>query len=463
MLVLSLFLVSGAAVTTPFGNKCPGDEARPFDDSPPGLLDNRTFWRISSGPPVSVPAGLVGTSGNAYWYLEDELARAGLNYTSETMNETMNTFESWILPRLHAAFGFEPLPPNDVDGDPRSTILVTAYESYFDYRNEEPATQEPISNEREMIYVRYESDPAVLLNVIAHEFTHLIQWNYDPLEAAWVTEGLAQVAQRVVGYDTTTPPFYLENTTVGLMSGVFHYLASYGAWELFVQYQADHYGGWNFTRALTQNPLVGTAGVESTLNELGYPIEFRSLFRDWMVANLVNNETSDGARWRYANFTGRATPTVRINRLPWTGRFPTENGGIWYMEIAANETHGTIRIDVSGAGPDSLLAMFIVQAGDTVLVIDAEAAGPANVTASVDSVPVGARLTLAVAYLNETGYSEVDLVILADRVPQVLRPDLPLVYLVSTGLLLAAATVLVVVAYRKRKGGSRRNDEAPET
>ena len=61
------------------------------------------------------------------------------------------------------------------------------------------------SNEREMIYInsrmlRYGLD--VVLQAIAHEFTHLVQWNYNwnySPDNIWFTEGMAMYGTYMVG------------------------------------------------------------------------------------------------------------------------------------------------------------------------------------------------------------------------------------------------------------------------
>ncbi|MFQ6097091.1 MAG: hypothetical protein ACE5O2_05130 [Armatimonadota bacterium] len=116
-----------------------------------------------------------------------------------------------IYNRDREAFGSEWNP--GIDGDDRITILIYDIPSpvdtecgqlgvggFFNESDEQLQADLPAgekSNEREMIYVNKLLcemldflDPT-LFYVLAHEFQHMIQWNYDPDEELWINEGIA--------------------------------------------------------------------------------------------------------------------------------------------------------------------------------------------------------------------------------------------------------------------------------
>src|SRR3990172_5429000 len=183
-LVMILFL-SVAWVLKP-------DLTRPMlaDDPIPGVMlyENQTFWTLSpwDGSTIKTDSILLWVSATAYWYIERNLTESGSNFTADEMAYIGGRFDDVVVPRVHAAFGFEPRPPQDVDGDARITVLITPALSIFMPRNEYPSPSEPYSNAKEMIYVRFDRNFGRFLGSVAHEFTHLVEWNYDSSEDAWI-------------------------------------------------------------------------------------------------------------------------------------------------------------------------------------------------------------------------------------------------------------------------------------
>lgn len=217
---------------------------------------------------------------------------------------------------------------------------------------------------------------------------------------------MAQEALHVVGYGDSTLDDYLQDTTVGLFSWTSRGRASYGAWELFIHYLAERFGGWRLTRTLTQNPLEGIEGIESTLDALGYEADFGTLFRDWGIANHLDDPTVAGGEYGYANITASARIT---GTLPGDGspvNVSVDNGGIAYLSIPAGVPLLQITLEVNGlAGPlpsDFLVGVLIVRENDTVRLVDLERrTSTLVVNATADEGDSGA--TLMVGYANKSG------------------------------------------------------------
>ncbi len=243
-------------------------------------LDNDTVY--------TVEATLKHVSVHAYWYVDDSLV-----LSEEDIRRAAEVFEAEIHPIVTGYFGDIWNP--GVDNDPRLTILHTPLEGvagYYGSADEYPAETHPYSNEREMIYM----DGGGLipgtqdyLGVLAHEFQHAVQWNLDGSEDAWVTEGLAEVARELVGYQADSVRAFLRNPHTQLNYwpddlGSSYY--SYGASTLFLTYVIEHYGGREGLRLLAQEPADGANGLNAYLSEYGK--SFTEVFKDWVIANYLD-------------------------------------------------------------------------------------------------------------------------------------------------------------------------------
>lgn len=254
---------------------------------------------------------------HAYWYVEE-----GLRVRQEDLERAAAAFEERIYPRLAAAFGTEWRP--GVDNDVHLTILhgdISGAAGYFSSGDEYPAAVHPHSNEREMIYI----NGAVLTIgstahriVLAHELQHAIHWNYDPSEATWVNEGLAELAVRVAGYQDNSMEWFMRHSHIPLIHWPLddaHVSAHYGAAALFMHYLAEHYGrdnggpGPNTLRALVAEPADDIAGIAAYLEKAGYPVGFYAVFRDWIAANFL--DAKDGGIYGY----GGLAVAVRERRV----------------------------------------------------------------------------------------------------------------------------------------------------
>ena len=224
---------------------------------------------------------------HAYWYVED-----GVNVSQANLVASARTFEEEIYPRVTAVFGTEWTP--GVDNDPHMTILharLRGVAGYFSSVDEYPASVHQHSNQREMFYI----NNAVLrvgsrryLAVLAHELQHAIQWNGDPSEEIWVNEGLSELAASVAGYRPTNQDVFVGSPTVSLLNWPDQLAPYYGAAFLFFDYLVSHYGGLEHIGLLVREPEDGIAGINAYLSSLGHDTSFRDVFKDWVVANYLD-------------------------------------------------------------------------------------------------------------------------------------------------------------------------------
>ena len=229
---------------------------------------------------------------HAYWFIED-----GIEVDQESLEQSANEFEDSIYPTVTGVFGTEWKP--GVDGDPHLYVVnanLRGVGGYFNSADEYPSAIRPVSNEIEAIYinVRYLPPGTELYSqVLAHELQHAVHWNADVSEETWVNEGLSELAVAIAGY---REPSILEFRRAGPTSLV-HWPPNdsgggknYGAASLFMQYFTEHYGGRNNLRPLLTEPGDGIAGIDSYLESKGYDARFTDVFRDWAVANLIDED-----------------------------------------------------------------------------------------------------------------------------------------------------------------------------
>ena len=203
----------------------------------------------------------------------------------EDLQEATTVIEQQIIPTNRAFFGTEWLP--GIDGDVRMNILHVedlgrSAVAYFSTADEVVTAVNPYSNERELLTISL--DDAALgsdayLATIAHEWQHAIQWHTDPNETGWMSEGLAELAGHVNGYEIGRQHDYVARTDIQLThlthnpdTVAYHYAVA----SLFAIYIYDRFGE-AATQALVRDPADGIAGFAS-LN-----VPFDELFADWLV------------------------------------------------------------------------------------------------------------------------------------------------------------------------------------
>ncbi len=236
---------------------------------------------------------LLLVTPHAYWFFED-----GMEVRQEDIERSAQEFEGNIYPSVTAVFGKEWTP--GVDGDPHLYVIsaqLRGVGGYFSAADEYPKEIRPISNEIEAIYVNATYLPVgtqAFSQVLAHELQHAIHWVHDLSEETWVNEGLSELAVTVAGYPEYSihefrraGPASLTNWPADDIGGA----ENYGAASLFMHYLTTHYGGREDLRPLLTESADGIPGIDAFLKESGYEARFIDLFRDWAVANLIDEDS----------------------------------------------------------------------------------------------------------------------------------------------------------------------------
>jgi hypothetical protein len=205
--------------------------------------------------------------------------------------------------------------PPDVDADPRIVILIMNIRDgyagsggflagYFSTWNEFNGAE---SNLAEMYYM--DANPLNLttsagllagLQTAAHEFQHMIHFNYDPFEITFINEACSMTAEVVCGYPLFAQDRYVNETNHFLFdwrSDLTEELTDYSRAQRYGVYLKDQFGN-GFLRQLVASPIVGSAGVDAGLIAFGTARRFADSFIDWLIANTLNDRTVD-PKWGY--------------------------------------------------------------------------------------------------------------------------------------------------------------------
>jgi hypothetical protein len=284
-----------------------------------------------------IGAVLISVSDRAYFYIEkdyyNEQTQAQQNIIKANINELANEFDNVIYPKLTKFYGSEWNP--GIDDDRRITILLhlmnSDYAGYFKEKDEYYKQQFPESNQREMLYSNiYYLGKDIAKSYLAHEFTHLITFNnknriLNVSEDTWITEMRSEYAPTLCGYNdnysgsvlSVRVKRFLANPTNSLTKWG-NTLDDYATIDLFAHYFADHYG-YGFLYKSLYSKTSDYKIFEEYLKSKGISKDFKSVYLDWQIANLIN----DCSVKQYYCYTTPSLKTFkinpRVNFLPYTG------------------------------------------------------------------------------------------------------------------------------------------------
>jgi hypothetical protein len=298
-----------------------------------------TFWAFNFAtreyyqtPATCMEIYPLGTGYNLNIYRENSQ-----NVGQDVIERLRSEFINPILPTETTWFGSPPAGDftilildikDDYDPSSGSTSYVSGY---YDSTNEFSGSNSNFPDHRYMIYM--DSSPGnpgstTSFGTLAHEFQHFIHFHYDPYEATWVEEGLAGLARFVCGYGhqashvnafgqaPTTSLTYWESE-----------LANYGATYLFMLYLAEHSGSSTLTRNIVANTSHGITGINNALSLSGYTVRFTDIFKNWVVANYLNNPLISTVYGYAASFAGLTYFPGNIQVSQTHGTYPASGSG----------------------------------------------------------------------------------------------------------------------------------------
>ncbi len=296
--------------------KVPGPIPRTLNRAPETYKvgDRKTFWvgEQSKNRYYETVATLRYSTDVVYMWVED-----GVNISDDAIHRSADIFTQKIYPTVRQLFGEEPSP--GIDGDKHLHVLngkIPDVGGYFSSADTYPTAINPYSNQAEMFYVNVDSYPvgtAGYEGTIAHEFQHMVHHNYDPSETSWINEGLSELAARLTGYGgfrfarafTAQPNIQLTTWPDYEQSG-----PHYGAGYLFASYTYDRFGE-KFIHDLVAEKAHGVQGYENVLKKDQPGLTFEDVFKDWVIANYLDDTKAGNGRYGYPDIDLR-TNELRI-------------------------------------------------------------------------------------------------------------------------------------------------------
>ena len=272
--------------------------------------------------------------------------------------------------------------PPDVDRDDRTDILLvdirdgwksgdkSGYVAGFVFSGDLTST----GNRRDVLYVDvypglYRDGKHVsttgLETTVAHEYQHLIHFNYDLQERTFVNEGLAEWASVMNGYRPRSVSYLTNTSEHGIALFAWRegaeVLNDYQRAGLFTAYLAQRLGPeatGSIVRARSGSILKGEAGYRQVAKDHGYEME--DLITDFHATNLFNDEKYGGEFFHMleSQRSIRAIPTFAYGGTDEVNRkdFPLNAGAVQYFEWT-NVRDLTFDVDVSSTTPSSLLSV----------------------------------------------------------------------------------------------------------
>ncbi|MGI8586705.1 MAG: hypothetical protein ACR2M0_03335 [Chloroflexia bacterium] len=322
-----------------------------------GDVDGFSLARFREKDNITISATVRLVTDHAYWYVQN-----GFDVNLDYLRASATKFEDKIYPTDRQYFGSEWNP--GVDGDPHMTILtanIPGVGGYFSSSDEYVRQVNPYSNQREMIYIAAKPEGLTgsynfYEGVLAHEFQHMIHWNVQRNRDIWVDEGCSEVAMALNGYDVGGSDAAFRNrpdvqlTTWSDTPDPVHYGAAY----LFFRYLMAHYGDAEFLKALLASPGTGVAAVSGALQRRGSQVGFDDVFRDWTIANYVNDPQVGSGRYSYDALTSRVSTDKRVIRYPATVSSDVHQYGADYISLERGT--GDTVVDFQGAATSPLVA-----------------------------------------------------------------------------------------------------------
>jgi hypothetical protein len=224
------------------------------------------------------------------------------------------------------------MPP---DSDGLSRIFFMYYDfnqsgadGFFWWYDQYPdETEEYSSNECDVIYLNTgtSADPggAYLTAVGAHEFEHMIQFNHDANEEAWVDEGCAELAMWLFGNPDSISGFSSnpDNNLTNWDGNWSDYIKTY-LWTLYLYEHYGEYIGVDLIETLVGETANGVTGVNNALADCGYSQTMADIFNDWVIANYLDDTSIGDGYYGYATEDLPAFHCVST----WDG-FPVDQSG----------------------------------------------------------------------------------------------------------------------------------------
>jgi hypothetical protein len=337
--------------------------------------DKKEFWSwdLNVMPPgdIKLQTTCRGIGDNVYIFVSDDVWLVDVFQkdiekiicTFDRMTpETSTDKDRGIYEILTETFG----QPPDVDHDHRIYFLISQlgkyhshnFDGYFRFLDELEGKH---SNNVEILFLDCENpSDDYHIGIIAHEFQHLIHWQYDRDEVGWIGESLSEAAMILCGYYTDQNHIigYLNNTDSPLISK--HHMSNYGACLLWGTYIYERLGV-KFLGNLVREKKNGIKGFQNVLNEMDIAHEFSMIFGDWLVANYLHQMPVTDERFKYKSISFPTTPTIKhYFSLPIHDTGQVSGYGVDYLKFTIKRVKNKkLRINFKSDHPEDFLIKVI--------------------------------------------------------------------------------------------------------
>ncbi|MCL4550059.1 MAG: T9SS type A sorting domain-containing protein [Bacteroidetes bacterium] len=352
--------------------------------------DTHNWWAqdLQSNAFYSVPSTCRAVGTHCYVFVEDSSwtnGRVDSNAVAQIVNAFDNTTPANANKGVYQTdvdtFG----NPPDVDNDPKIIIFILNIKDgfsgtggytagYFTGYNELNYTN---SNLAELYYMdcypmnlnsadsHYNINTA--MQITAHEFQHMIQWNYHQANPnkIFFNEGCSMIAEVVCGYPLRLQSYYTNATNVQMLEWKLNppgeVLSDYARAARFFLYIKEQFGVSALTKFVQSNLTNINAFDISVFPALGSSRRFKDVVVDWYIANYLN-DTSVDQKWGY-QYAGlghaASTPMANPNVTNYKGNvyklgaqyFSYTMGSNLNMNFALNGNTGiTVKAIKSGTG-----------------------------------------------------------------------------------------------------------------
>lgn len=293
--------------------------------------DRETFMLIMGEDIAyeSVDMELRGLTDRVLIWVQDDV-----EYPRWRARNIAQRLETNVLDPVQALVRFA--EPPGVDGDPRLYVALSMdpesqYFGYFLETSARPKSLYPNSNQHEMLVVNLAADDDfdffddILIDVVAHEYMHILQSLIDHGEELWLNEAIATY----VGYVASKPFLsssalqsfgnsFLEAPDTGLTQwrALEDMTNKYGAGGLFIAYLVERFGDGIVARLLADQ-ANGWRSITKVLRE-DHGAAADEIFADWVLANyFLDYRRGYGYKAIEADLTA-PQPTASYNSFPAT-------------------------------------------------------------------------------------------------------------------------------------------------
>lgn len=362
----------------------PIPESVPAPTTPLSVGAVQSFWATNTDTNESFPvnATLQYITEHTYVWVEN-----GVDFNRGDLEALADDFDDHSYPIVREFFGSERSP--GIDNDPRIYILYAgglgeSIAGYFSSSDAVHPLAHEYSNAHEMFFLSADNtdlDDQFTYGVLAHEFQHMVHWNVDRNEEAWINEGFAEVAALLTGYyDGGFDQSYVRDPDLQLniWPDDGDTIPHYGGSFLFLTYFLGRFGE-EATRSLVSLPANGFPAIDAVLAEVaevdplhGALPTSLDLFQDFSAALYLLDPAAGDGRYSFPVYDNapRGRPTETVSQCP-TGPQSREVNqfGIDYIRITCRgsftlEFQGSLSAPLLSVNPDSGRYAFWSNRGD---------------------------------------------------------------------------------------------------